>query len=88
MTEGLLYHEVSEKERKDIEKQAKHILDVFAKEISKIEIKDKGGIIERDNGDREEKEKDFEENEISREIMFENAPNKNKNSIIAEKKKW
>ncbi len=46
----------------------------------------KDSFIERQVDEREEgKEKCAE---IDREIMFENAPNKNKDFIIAEKKKW
>ena len=81
-----LWHKVSEKEKKEIEKQAKSIMDSFSAKLSKIDIKIPEGLIERESGERVEGKKI--DTEISREIMFENAPNKNKDFIVGEKKEW
>jgi|TARA_Y100000310_G_scaffold255184_1_gene262473 hypothetical protein len=82
-----LWHEVSEKEKKEIKKEAKNMMDSFSKKLSRIDKKIEESLIERENGEREEGELYEESNEFKK-IMFENAPNKNKDFIIAEKKKW
>ena len=82
-----LWHKVSEKEKEGIKKQAKQILDSFSSKLAKIEGKMEEPFIERGKGEREEGKSKGEES-FSREIMFENAPNKNKDFIITEKKKW
>tara|TARA_Y100000034_G_scaffold79823_1_gene95804 strand:+ start:16119 stop:16376 length:258 start_codon:yes stop_codon:yes gene_type:complete len=82
-----LWHEVSEKEKKEIKEEAKSIMESFSKKLSKIDKKIEEPLIERENGERDEKEGEECDNEFRR-IMFENAPNKNKDFIIAEKKKW
>ena len=79
-----LWHEVFEKEREEIRKQAKAIMDSFSKKLSKVgELKE--SFIERKECERLEGRP---KPEIDRKIMFENAPNKNDDFIIAEKKKW
>jgi len=83
-----LFHEVSEKEKEDIKKQAKGIMDSFAKKLEAIdEMKLKESSIERDISERDENSVG-KCGDINREIMFANAPQKNKDSIIAEKKAW
>ena len=80
-----LWHEVSEKEKEEIKKQAKSIMDSFSKKLSKVS-RLKEASIERPEGEREEgKSKGAE---MDKEIMLENAPHKNKDFIIAEKKTW
>ncbi len=81
-----LWHKVSEKEKEEIKKQAKQIMDSFSSKLSKIDKKMKEPFIEREEGEREEGER--KDSDFSREIMFENAPNTSKDFIIAEKKKW
>ena len=81
-----LWHKVSEKEKKEIKKQAKSIMDGFSKKLSKIG-KVPEFIIERGDGDREEGKSECDKS-FSRKIMFENAPKKNKDFIIGEKKEW
>lgn len=81
-----LWHKVSEKEKEEIKKQAKSIIDSFSLKLSKIDKKMEEPLIEREEGEREEGER--KDSDFSREIMFENAPNKNKDFVIAEKKKW
>ena len=80
-----LFHKVSDKEKEDIRKQAKQIMDNFVAKLSELDDNVAESFIEREKCDREE---GGECAEINREIMFENAPNKNQDFIIAEKKKW
>lgn len=70
-----------------IKSDAKKIIDSFSGKLSKIKVPDKEFVIkrkdyERKEGDGEECDNDFKK------IMFENAPNKNGDFILAEKKKW
>lgn len=88
-----LWHKVSEKEKKEIEKQVKSIMDGFSKKLSKVDKKIKEPLIERDESEREEEK--IKNCEIDRKIMFDNAPDtlgkgtsKNADFIIAEKKSW
>ena len=60
-------------------------LDVSEK-LSKIKGKVEENSIERDKFERKEGEK--QDDSFSRETMFKNAPEKNKDFIIAEKGKW
>ena len=82
-----LWRKVSEKEKEDIRRQAKKIMDDFSEKLSKIDRKVPESMIEREKGEREENSSE-DCSEIDREIMFNNAPDKNKDFIIAEKKKW
>ncbi len=87
MTGDFLFHKVSEKEREEIKKEAKAIMDSFSKKLEKVADKiKKEPLIERDKGEREENSGDA--CEIDREIMFENAPNKNDGFIVVEKGGW
>jgi Asp-tRNA(Asn)/Glu-tRNA(Gln) amidotransferase C subunit len=83
-----LFHNLSEKEREEIRKQVKTILDSFSTKLSEIGKgeKEKESFIERKETDR--KEGGEQDKNFSREKMFNNAPEKNKDFIIAEKKKW
>ena len=82
-----LWHSVSEKEREDIKKQAKSIMDSFSKKLSTIKEKIPDPIIEREDFERvEEDGKSCDED--FRERVFENAPNKNGDFILGEKKSW
>lgn len=81
-----LFHKVSEKEKAEIKKQAKSIMDSFSSKLSKIDKKMKEPLIERPEGEREEGKRDC--SEIDRDTMFNNAPDKNSDFIIAERKKW
>ena len=88
MTSDFLFHKVSEKEREDIKKQAKAIMDSFSKKLEKVADKiKKEPLIERGECERVEREGRCDDN-FSRKIMFENALNKNDDFIIAEKKEW
>ena len=69
-----------------VEKQAKEILDKFAKALAKVGEKDEQFFVDREEFEREEKsgecDSDFKEK------MLENAPRKNSDFIIAEKGEW
>jgi Asp-tRNA(Asn)/Glu-tRNA(Gln) amidotransferase C subunit len=83
-----LFHNLSEKEKEEIKKQVDSILSSFSKKLSEIEKGSKeseGNFIEREECERTEGGKPAE---LSKEIMFENAPDKNSDFIIAERKKW
>jgi len=73
-----------EKEER-IRKEARTILDKFAKALEKVETKE--SFVERKKCAREEGEGD-EPNESFRQIFFQNAPEVNNNCIQAEKGKW
>jgi hypothetical protein len=79
-----LWHKVSEKEKEGIKRQAKKIVDDFSKKLSRV-AKIPEPVIERDEGERSE---GGECSEIDKDIMFENAPKKNEDFIIAEKGGW
>jgi Asp-tRNA(Asn)/Glu-tRNA(Gln) amidotransferase C subunit len=83
-----LWHAVSDKEKEGIKKEAKAIMDSFSKKLGKVPTgKLKESFIERAEGERVEGE-GREGSPEFRKAMLENAPNKNDDSIIAEKKKW
>jgi len=81
-----LWKKVSEKEKEDIRKQSENIMKNFSKKLESVKgnVKDSSvgtGDFERDEGAAEPPL-------LDKKIMFDNAPNKNKDSIIAEKKSW
>ena len=82
-----LFHKVSKEEKEEIKKQAKAIMDSFSEKLSKIDKKIAEPLIERVECERKE-EKASECDDSFRETMFGNAPKKNKDFIIAEKKGW
>lgn len=80
-------NQITEEERAKIEKDARRILDNFSSALGKVEfraerreVKESSGF--RNEGDGMKADEDF------RKRMLENAPNKNEDSIIAERKKW
>ena len=84
-----LHHEVSEEEKQEIKEKAGNLMKSFSEKLDKIDKKLEESFVQRDECERKEL-KDFEAVDwsFSREIMFDNAPNKNDDFIIAEKKKW
>ena len=79
------WHEVSEKEKKEIQKQAKKILDNFSSALEKIKTSEthlKQGSGMREQGEPWQTDPDF------RDLMFLNAPFVEDDSIIAEKGEW
>lgn len=85
--ENFLWHKVSEKEKKEISKKAKAIMDNFSNALTKApEIKP--SFIERKQSTRQEGEEGESVDADFRKIMFQNAPNKDKECIKAEKGGW
>ena len=82
-----LFHKVSEEDKVEIKNEAKNIMDKFSNKLSKVDEKLSEPFIERGEFEREEGE-GKESNFDFRQRMFENASRKNKDFIIAEKKKW
>lgn len=82
-----LFRKVSKEEKGEIKKQAKAIMDSFSEKLSKIDKKIAEPLIERVEGEREE-EKGSKHDDSFRKIMFENAPKKNRDFIIGERKRW
>jgi len=77
---------MDDKKKEKIEKQAKQILDKFSKALASVKSEEESNVVRekdrREEGEGEKCDSGF------RKIMFENAPNKNKDFILAEKKKW
>lgn len=77
---------MEEKQKEEIKKEAKKILDSFGKALEKVELKgkefkkDEGGFRSEGNGVKADSE--------FRKIMFANAPKVEEECIIAEKKSW
>ena len=78
---------MDEKKQEEIRKGAKKILDNFASALDKVKIEKKGlkkevGGFRKEEGGVDRHDADF------RRRMFENAPNKDEDCIIAETKEW
>lgn len=83
-TKSSLSPQLSKEQRElQIRKEAKKILDNFAKALSSVKIEEKK-LKNKIGGFREEKDPECDPE--FRERMFENAPEKKGDSIIAEKK--
>jgi Asp-tRNA(Asn)/Glu-tRNA(Gln) amidotransferase C subunit len=80
-----LWHKVSEKEKEDIKKQAKKIMDDFSEKLAELDKQMKEPEIVREESEREEGR---EKLNIDRKTMFDNAPDKDDDFIIAEKGEW
>ena len=80
-----LWHKVSEKDKKEIKREAKQIMDNFAKSLKGIEKVEFSGV-QRPKQTRKET-KPYCDPEF-RDLFFENAPRKQGDWIKAEKGKW
>jgi hypothetical protein len=85
MTKNFTWHEVSEKEKEEIRLESKKLLNNFASKLEKIKAPE--GHFSKGTGYREEgtgwnTDPDFKE------LMFDNAPFIDEDSIIAEKGAW
>ncbi len=87
MSDDFLFHNVSESEKERIKEDAKRILNSFSEKISKVKFAGEEPNVRKKAFERREGEGE-ECNIEFKKIMFENAPDKNKDFIIAEKKKW
>lgn len=81
-----LWHEVDEKEKADIQQEAKKIMDDFSKKLSKVS-KLKEAEIERPLSERKELENANSLN-IDKDIMLKNAPESKNDFIVSEKGEW
>ncbi len=83
------WHQVTEKEKQDIQKQAEKIMQDFGGKLEKIKIKDNEHFssTESSSGTREEGEPWKTEPEF-RDILLANAPFVEDDSIVAEKAGW
>jgi len=85
MAKNFTWHEVSEKEKEEIRLESKRLLNNFASKLEKIKAPE--GHFAKGTGYREEgtgwnTDPDFKE------LMFDNAPFVEDDSIIAEKGAW
>jgi len=71
----------------DIKSGAKKIIDSFSEKLSKVHVLDKEPVIKRKEYERKEGNGQECDNNFKK-IMFENAPNKSGDFILAERKKW
>lgn len=77
---------INENQKKKIQTEAKKILDNFASALENVKVK-KERVKKQVGGYRKEKSGE-KSNDDFRKIMFENAPSKEGDCIVAEKKKW
>jgi len=76
---------ISEEKFKEIEKKSKELLLEFNRKLEKIKFSEGSSKVNKDRGRKEEKttySEDF------RKIFLKNAPQKDGDSIVAEKGKW
>ena len=85
MTNNSLWHEVSEKEKEQIRKDSKKLLNEFASKLSRIKAPE--GHFENESGTREEGDGWTTDPEF-KSTMLSNAPLVEDDAIVAEKGKW
>jgi len=85
VSNSFTWHKVSNKEKKEIKKQAKKLLDNFASKLGKIKIEEKH--FENNSGMREQGDGWDTDKEL-RETIFSNAPFIEDDFITAEKGGW
>jgi len=85
MTNNSLWREVTEEEKAEIKKEAKHLLNKFASKLSKIKAPEKH--FENQSGTREEGD-GWQTDEEFKSTTLSNAPFVEDNTIIAEKGAW
>ena len=85
MVESFTWREVSEKEKEDIRKDSKKLLNEFSLKLEKIKAPE--GHFENGKGFREEGD-GWETNKDFRDLMFLNAPFVEGDFIVAEKRGW
>lgn len=82
-----LWHKVDENEKEKIKKEAKSIMDNFAKALEKVEKEKAEELVRRKEQTRKEAKPEKPDADFRR-IFFDNAPQKEGDDIIAEKGKW
>ena len=85
MAQNSLWHKVTEKEKKQIKKDSKKLLNEFATKLEKIKAKE--GHFENESGTREEGN-GWETDEEFKSTTFANAPFVEGDAIVAEKGTW
>jgi len=85
MAQNFTYHKVTDKEKEQIRKDSKKLLNEFASKLSKIKAPE--GHFENETGSREEGEGWNTDPEFRRH-MLSNAPFVEDDSIVAEKGGW
>ena len=85
MTNNSLWHEVSEKEKEQIRKDAKKLLNEFASKLSKIKAPE--GHFQNETGTRIEGN-GWETDPEFKSTMLSNAPFVEDDAIVAEKGAW
>ena len=85
MTQNFTYHKIKEKEKQQIQKDAKKLLNEFASKLSKIKAPE--GHFENNSGTREEGD-GWKTDEEFKSTMLSNAPFVEDDFIIAEKGGW
>ncbi len=83
--ENALWHKVSEKEKEEIKKQAKHLMDEFSLKLEKIKTSETW--FENDSGMRREGS-GWETDKEFLDTIFCNAPDVEDNLFIGEKGGW
>lgn len=80
---------MEEKEKQAIKEEAKKLLEKFSKSLESVKLGkgEEEWNVERASDRRKEKEGKSCDNDF-RKILFENAPSKDRDFIIAEKKTW
>jgi hypothetical protein len=73
-------------EREQIKAETKKLLDKFSKILGSVKSSEESNV-ERER-DRRKDEQGKQCEDVFRKIIFENAPSKDKDFIMAEKKKW
>lgn len=86
MVSEMLWKRLSEEEKRKVEAKAKNIMLDFGRTLEKLP-KMQEAFVDRDDFEREDNNEKSCDNNF-RELMFENAPNKNNEFIIAERGKW
>ncbi len=85
MAKDFTWHEVSEKEKEEIRKDSKKLLNEFASKLSTIKASEghfENGIGSRDEGDGWTTDEEFKS------TMLSNAPFVEDDAIVAEKGAW
>ena len=85
MTNNSLWHEVTDKEKEQIRKDSKKLLNEFSSKLEKIKAPE--GHFENDAGIRQEGN-GWSTDEEFQSVMFSNAPFVKDGAIVAEKGAW
>jgi hypothetical protein len=85
MVKNFTWHKVSDKEKEEIRKDSKKLLNEFASKLEKIKAPE--GHFENESGTREEGD-GWETDQEFKSTMFSNAPFVEDDAIVAEKGGW